>query len=85
MSKLIDSLLVGKSIKNLRLMNHLTQSDLATSIGYSIRTIRRIETEGTMSIDTVNTFADFFKVSALDILNGCFLFKKKTLATFVIQ
>ena len=74
MSKLIDSLLVGKAIKNLRLMNHLTQSDLATSIGYSIRTIRRIETEGTMSIDTVNTFADFFKVSALDILNGCFLF-----------
>ena len=74
MSKTINSQLIGQSIKTLRLKNHLTQSDLADSIGYSIRTIRRIETDGTTSIETINTFAVYFNVSALDILSGCFLF-----------
>lgn len=80
MSKLIDSHLIGQSIKALRLMNHLTQDDLADAIGYSTRNLRRIETDGTTSIEVVNAFAECFGVSALDILNGCFLFiliKKK--------
>ena len=86
MSKLIDSLLIARSIKTLRLSRRLTQADLACDIGYSERNIRRIETDGTTSIDVVNTFAEYFNVSALDILNGgVFLFNKKTLATFVIQ
>ena len=72
MSKLIDSHLIGQSIKCLRLKNHLTQGDLADHIGYSVRNLRRIETDGTSNIDVVNTFADYFNVSALDILNGCF-------------
>ena len=74
MSKKIDSHLIGKSIKNLRLSHNLTQEDLADIIGYSVRNLRRIENNGTGSIDVVNTFADIFEVSALDILNGCFLF-----------
>ena len=73
MSKTIDARLIGFSIKTLRLKNHLTQSDLADRIGYSTRNLRRIETDGTTSIDVVNTFAEYFNVSALDILNGCFL------------
>ena len=73
MSKTIDARLIGCSIKTLRLKNHLTQSDLADRIGYSTRNLRRIETDGTTSIDVVNTFAAYFNVSALDILNGCFL------------
>ena len=73
MSKTIDARLIGCSIKTLRLKNHLTQSDLADRIGYSTRNLRRIETDGTTSIDVVNTFAEYFNVSALDILNGCFL------------
>ena len=75
--KMIDSHLIGKSIKTLRLKHHLTQSELADVIGYSIRNLRRIETNGTTNIDVVNTFACYFDVSAVDILNGCFLFVKK--------
>ena len=77
MSKLIDSRLIGKSIKNLRLSHNLTQEGLADIIGYSVRNLRRIENNGTGSIDVVNTFADIFEVSALDILNGCFFCKNK--------
>lgn len=87
MSRLIDSHLIGKKIKSLRKANNLTQSELADIVGYSVRNIRRIENNGTASIDVVNTFADIFKVSALDILDGCFflLKNKKTLVTFAIQ
>ena len=70
MSKLIDSRLIGQSIKNLRLSRHWTQDYLASIVGYSVRNLRRIENDGTGSIDVVNTFADIFEVSALDILDG---------------
>ena len=70
MSKKIDSHLIGKSIKNLRLSHNLTQEDLADIIGYSVRNLRRIENNGTGSIDVVNTFAELFGVSAIDILSG---------------
>lgn len=76
MSKLIDSRVVGDSIRALRLTNHLTQSDLAENIGYSTRNIRRIEANGTTNTDVINIFAEYFNVSALDILNGCFCFIK---------
>ncbi len=95
MSKLIDSRLIGQSIKHLRLSRNWTQEYLADSAGYSIRNLRRIENDGTSSIDVVNLFAGLFEVSALDILNGdvfSFFLKKKTpnwvlatLLTFVIQ
>ena len=76
MSNIIDSRLIGQTIKALRKRNHLTQSGLADDIGYSVRNIRRIETDGTASIDIVNIFAEYFNVSAIDILQGCFLFAK---------
>lgn len=69
-NKLIDSRLIGQSIKHLRLSNNWTQEYLADIVGYSVRNLRRIENDGTGSIDVVNTFADIFEVSALDILNG---------------
>lgn len=72
--KQIDSLLIGQAIKNLRVRSNLTQLELADRIGYSVRNLRRIENMGTTNIDVVNAFADVFDVSALDILNGCFLF-----------
>ena len=77
MSVLIDSRLIGRSIKHLRLSRNWTQEYLADSVGYSVRNLRRIENDGTSSIDVVNLFADRFGVSALDILNGdvfCFSF-----------
>ena len=85
MSTLIDSRLVGQSIKHLRLSRNWTQDHLADTIGYSVRNLRRIENDGTASIDVVNTFAELFGVSALDILSGDVFYIKKALATFVIQ
>ena len=87
MSKLIDSRLIGKSIKHLRLSRNWTQDYLADTVGYSVRNLRRIENGGTISIDVVNTFADIFEVPALDILSGdVFWLKiKKALVTFAIQ
>ena len=98
MSKLIDLRLIGQTIKQLRLDRHWTQDYLADIVGYSVRNLRRIENDGTGSIDIVNTFADIFGVSAIDILNGDVFFfsdgkyKKRhnflcrfPLATFAIQ
>ncbi len=77
MSKLIDSRLVGQTIKQLRLSRNWTQDHLADIVGYSVRNLRRIENDGTTSIDVVNTFANIFEVSAIDILDGClFCFRK---------
>ena len=74
MSNKIDLHLIGQSIKALRLSRRWTQDQMADIVGYSVRNLRRIENDGTDSIDIVNMFADIFQVSALDILNGCFLF-----------
>ena len=84
MSKVGDSRLIGNSIKSLRLARHWTQQQLADIVGYSVRNLRRIENDGTGSIDVVNTFAVIFEVSAIDILNGVsfvlYLYKiKKTI------
>ena len=76
MSKIIDSHLIGKSIKTLRVSRNWTQNQLADIVGYSVRNLRRIENDGTGSIDVVNTFAELFGVSALDILNGDVFFNK---------
>ena len=70
MSKLIEPSLIGQAIKQLRLSRNWTQDYLADIVGYSVRNLRRIENNGTGSIDVVNTFAGIFEVSALDILNG---------------
>ena len=70
MSKLIEPSLIGQAIKQLRLSRNWTQDYLADIVGYSVRNLRRIENNGTGSIDVVNTFAGIFNVSALDILNG---------------
>ena len=79
MSNKIDLHLIGQSIKALRLSRRWTQDHLADVVGYSVRNLRRIENDGTDSIDIVNMFAGIFQVSALDILKGCFLFiKNKT-------
>jgi len=89
MSKIIETSLIGETIKQLRLSRHWTQEDLADRTFYSVRNIRRIENEGTKSIDVVNTFAELFGVSALDILNGVSFFlsftNKKASETFILH
>ena len=76
MSEVIDPILIGKSLKNLRLSNRWTQEYLADLVGYSVRKLRRIENVGTKNIEVINIFAKVFEVSIIDILNGCFLFIK---------
>ena len=44
MRKLINSRLVGQTIKHLRVSRNLTQDQLADIVGYSVRNLRRIET-----------------------------------------
>ena len=80
--KLIDSQMIGKTIKSLREANNLTQVALAEKIGYSVRNLRRIEKDGTTKIDVVNTFACAFEVSALDILDGDVFFLSKNCFCF---
>ena len=70
MSKQIETRLIGQTIKQLRLSRNWTQEYLADRSFYSVRNIRRIENYGTERIDIVNTFAELFGVSAIDILNG---------------
>ena len=65
---LIDQRSIGATIKSLRLKNHLTQEELAAMTFYSIRTIRRVERDGTDSIEVINTFAEALRVSAIDII-----------------
>lgn len=65
---LIDQRSIGATIKSLRLKNHLTQEELAAMTFYSVRTIRRVERDGTDSIEVINTFAEALKVSAIDII-----------------
>lgn len=91
MKKTINSRLIGQTIRTLRLKNNLTQDVLAELIGYSARNIRRIENHGTTNIEVVNTFAEFFNVSAFDILRWMsFLFIKiksiinNTIINFVV-
>ena len=47
MSIMIDSRLIGKSIKTLRLSRNWTQDQLANIVGYCVRNLRRIENDGT--------------------------------------
>ena len=70
MQKTIDSLRIGKNIKDLRLANHMTQIELGELLGYSERQIRRLETNGTYDISVVNLIATTFNVSALNILSN---------------
>lgn len=64
----INQLHVGAAIKKLRLGKGWSQEVLAEKVGYSVRNLRRIETEGSNSLSVVNTFAEAFEVSALSIL-----------------
>lgn len=85
MDRLIDTRKVGGTIKNLRERMNWTQLELAEASGYSIRNLRRIENLGTSSLDVINSFARIFKVSAIDILNGClyfFMANKKCIVGF---
>ena len=68
MNRTIDSLRIAENIKELRLINNLTQIEMGERLGYSERTIRRLETNGTYDISVINLIAIEFNVSAASIL-----------------
>ena len=71
MNMTIDALNIARNIKNVRLTNNLTQIEMADTLGYSERQIRRLETDGTYNLEVLNLIAITFGVSVKDILfNG---------------
>ena len=68
MDKKFDSERIGRGIKALRTKLALTQQEMAWEVGYSERQMRRLETEGTLNLGVLNTVAEKFNVSAMDIL-----------------
>ena len=68
MNRTIDSLRIAENIKEIRLINNLTQIEMGELLGYSERTIRRLETNGTYDIGVINLIATTFDVSAASIL-----------------
>ena len=70
MEKTIDSVRIARSIKEIRLANHLTQIEMAECLGYSERQIRRLETVGSFNLDVLNLIAITFNISVIDILSN---------------
>jgi transcriptional regulator with XRE-family HTH domain len=44
---------IGQRLQSLRISRHLSQADLATAAGISVRTLRRLEAEGDARLETV--------------------------------
>ena len=68
MNGLINPITIAENIKKLRLLKQLTQIEMADTLGYSERTIRRLETNGTYDLFVVNLIAQTFNVSVVSIL-----------------
>ena len=54
MNRTNDSLRIARNIREVRVANNLTQLEMAETLGYTERTIRRLETSGTDNISVIN-------------------------------
>ncbi len=68
MNGTINSNVIAKNIKCIRLSNKLTQDAMALKLGYSVRQYRRLETKGTYNICVINLIAETFNIQAMGIL-----------------
>ena len=68
MNRTNDSLRIARNIREVRVANNLTQLEMAETLGYTERTIRRLESSGTDNISVINLIASKFNVSAMNIL-----------------
>lgn len=64
----IDAKIIASNIKALRDKLDLSQEEMAWKLGYSDRQLRRIERDGTNSINVINYIAETFNVPAISIL-----------------
>ena len=60
---------IAQNIKNIRLINQLTQVEMSNLLGYSERQIRRFETIGTSSLAVIKRISEVFNVSIIEILS----------------
>ena len=60
---------IAQNIKNIRLINQLTQVEMGNLLGYSERQIRRFETIGTSSFAVIKRISEVFNVSIMEILS----------------
>ena len=67
-NNLIDARIIASNIKSLRERLNLSQEDFAWKLGYSDRQLRRIERDGTNSINVINYIAEVFNIPAISIL-----------------
>ncbi len=65
---LIDARIIASNIKSLREQLKLSQEEMAWKLGYSDRQLRRIEANGTNSINVINYIASTFNIPAISIL-----------------
>ena len=68
MSRTIDSFRIAENIKEIRLINNLTQIEMAEKLGYSERTIRRLESNGTYDIGVINLIAKQNNINVQSVL-----------------
>ena len=68
MNELITTQTIAHNIRRLRAERRLSQAELGDILGYSVRQLRRLETDGTCSLEVVNRIASAFEVSTLSIL-----------------
>ena len=66
----IDAKIIASNIKSLRDKLALSQEEMAWKLGYSDRQLRRIEKNGTNSLNVINYIAKTFNVPAISILLG---------------
>ena len=64
----IDAKIIASNIKSLRDKLSLSQEEMAWKLGYSDRQLRRIERDGTNSLNVINYIAKTFNVPAISIL-----------------
>lgn len=69
MNETINISIIAKNIKAIRMSHSLTQLEMAKILGYTERTIRRLETDGTDNISVINLIASTFNISAISILS----------------
>ena len=55
-------------VKRLRAENHWSQEQLAAACGVNLRTVQRVENQGTGSLETVKALASVFNVNADDLV-----------------
>lgn len=67
----MTSIKIGKSIKELRIKNDITQDDLSIKLNYSIKSISDWENDKSIpNVDILNELASIFNVSLDELLEG---------------